>query len=607
MRAFGPILASTLSGLLAACSVDYAGLLSGKKCDPSGACAADYACDRSTWACVPANELKPGTTGDGGVGADLGMPNDSGDQPRDGGTGADIADDAAGAGDADPGGDTGATPDTEPDASLDSGPDGSYDTGPDASLDSGFDGSLDTGPDAGGCTPTPHAASVCHNNDVYWVDSCGNIEEVKDDCAGSQVCLGAACCTPATCAGLGRECGAWDDGCGGSVNCPACGGSKLCRGGSCRAVIFVKSDAAGAGDGSSWTDAFTVVQDALDAAADGSEVWIAGGQYTRKGNSAEVARLKQGVNVYGGFAGTETRLEDRDLGAGNETRLVGQNGVRVVVGAGNSSLDGITITGGLFTGGDGGGVYLSNISQVKIANCIITGNSAHWGGGIYLFQSEADVADTVISANAAVDGGGIFNQNSVVRLTGSTVSGNVSQGAIGGGGGIFNDNAASTVTNCVFHGNSAQGAFAGGIYNNYTSTHTVTNCTFYGNSAKLGGAAIFNNINASPEIVNSIFWNDSPDEVYDYPGYGSNARVRYSDIRGGRNGDGNINADPAFVNAGNGNFQLAPGSPCIDAADGDAAPPKDKDGAVRTDDPAIGDTGKGAPPYADIGALERVP
>jgi hypothetical protein len=598
MRFSVPARAFMLSVLLAACSVDYAGLLSGKKCDPSGACAADYVCDPASWSCVPAGEFKPGSTADGGARTDIGIPYDAGTPAEDGGIAADTAGDDDAAWDAGPQGDA---------ESPDSGTDGEHDSGPDGPPDSGTDASADSGADAGACTPTPHAGSVCHDNDVFWVDSCGNIEELKDDCEGSQVCFGAACCTPATCAGLGRECGAWDDGCGGTLDCPACDGSKLCREGVCRTVIFVKADASGACDGISWANAFTVVQDALDAAAEGIEVWIARGQYVRKGSNAEVARLKQGVRVFGGFAGTELRLEERDLGAGNETRLEGQNGVRVVVGAADSALDGVTITGGLYPAGDGGGVYLLNATGFKIANCVITGNSAHWGGGIYLLGSDAEITDTAISANAAVDGGGIFNQNSEVRLTGCTISGNISQGAIGGGGGIFNDNSTSAVTNCVFHGNSAQGAFAGGIYNNYTSTHTVTNCTFFGNSAKLGGAAIFNNINASPEIVNSIFWNDSPDEVYDYPGYGSNARVRYSDVRGGRNGEGNIAADPAFLDAANGRFGLAPGSPCIDAADGDAAPPKDKEGAVRTDDPAAANTGKGTPPFADMGAFERVP
>jgi hypothetical protein len=66
-----------------------------------------------------------------------------------------------------------------------------------------------------------------------------------------------------------------------------------------------------------------------------------------------------------------------------------------------------------------------------------------------------------------------------------------------------------------------------------------------------------------------------------------------------------ISADPLFADAANGDFRLTAGSPCIDAADGDAAPPRDYDGFPRIDDPATNpNTGAGTPDYADIGAHE---
>jgi len=81
--------------------------------------------------------------------------------------------------------------------------------------------------------------------------------------------------------------------------------------------------------------------------------------------------------------------------------------------------------------------------------------------------------------------------------------------------------------------------------------------------------------------------------------------VRYSDVRNSSGqGPGNINADPLFADPSNGNFKLAPNSPCIDAADGDAASSADILGRPRHDD-ATADSGTGTPTYVDMGAFAR--
>jgi hypothetical protein len=43
--------------------------------------------------------------------------------------------------------------------------------------------------------------------------------------------------------------------------------------------------------------------------------------------------------------------------------------------------------------------------------------------------------------------------------------------------------------------------------------------------------------------------------------------VTYSNIQGGCPGQGNIDADPLFTDAVNGDYHLLSGSPCIDAGD----------------------------------------
>ena len=80
-------------------------------------------------------------------------------------------------------------------------------------------------------------------------------------------------------------------------------------------VIYVDQAAPGPlQDGSTWEQAFTDLQVALTAAQTGNQIWVAEGVYTPgpSGNRLSTFLLKNGVAVYGGFAGGESSLEDRD-------------------------------------------------------------------------------------------------------------------------------------------------------------------------------------------------------------------------------------------------------------------------------------------------------
>jgi hypothetical protein len=110
-----------------------------------------------------------------------------------------------------------------------------------------------------------------------------------------------------------------------------------------------------------------------------------------------------------------------------------------------------------------------------------------------------------------------------------------------------------------------------------------------------------------PTVANSILWDDQP------LGGGFPIMFSYSDIRGGALGTGNIDSDPRFVDPANGDFRLAPGSPCIDAGLNSAVPEgidTDLDGNPRfVDDPDSPDCWQapgtcGDPPVVDMGAYE---
>ena len=44
-------------------------------------------------------------------------------------------------------------------------------------------------------------------------------------------------------------------------------------------TIYVDVDASGSNDGSSWTNAYIYLQDALDVAVSGNDIWVAKGTY----------------------------------------------------------------------------------------------------------------------------------------------------------------------------------------------------------------------------------------------------------------------------------------------------------------------------------------
>ena len=114
--------------------------------------------------------------------------------------------------------------------------------------------------------------------------------------------------------------------------------------------------------------------------------------------------------------------------------------------------------------------------------------------------------------------------------------------------------------------------------------HTFTNVAFSGNSATYGGGILFLSIHAdqglgsSPTLTNSILWGNSPEEIYfwEFDSAIHSITISYSDIQGGEAGivtndgtvyweDGNIDADPLFCDAENGDFTVQSDSPVLGA------------------------------------------
>ncbi|MBU0641220.1 MAG: right-handed parallel beta-helix repeat-containing protein [Planctomycetes bacterium] len=218
--------------------------------------------------------------------------------------------------------------------------------------------------------------------------------------------------------------------------------------------------------------------------------------------------------------------------------------------------------------GSGGGVTCYE-SSPKLTNCTISGNSADdEGGGVYCRDtSNPTLAGCAISGNSAEHGGGggvSCWHNSSPTLSKCTISGNTASGPYSGGGGVRCEDSNPTLRNCTISGNAATSQYSdgGGVYC-FNSNPTLSNCTISGNSAGNRGGGVYCFL-GSPKLSNCIFWGDTPEEIN--VGAGSPV-VTYCDVQGGGPGEGNINADPLFVDPDNDDYHLAAGSPCIDTGD----------------------------------------
>ena len=111
------------------------------------------------------------------------------------------------------------------------------------------------------------------------------------------------------------------------------------------------------------------------------------------------------------------------------------------------------------------------------------------------------------------------------------------------------------------------------MFNQGTMAPRITNCSFIGNSAGERGGVMYNYPNCIPTVMNCILWNNTAPIGAQIDYYLQGPIVKYSDVQGGWTGEGNINADPSYVQSGywdadgmwvEGDYHLSPDSPCID-------------------------------------------
>jgi predicted outer membrane repeat protein len=290
----------------------------------------------------------------------------------------------------------------------------------------------------------------------------------------------------------------------------------------------------------------------------GSDVWGNGStQYP-------FATIQYGINV---SSNTDTVLVQPDTYFEN----IDYNGKNITVASlFLTTQDTAYISTTIIDGNSSGSVVTFNNGEdltVILCGFTITNGSATCGGGIYCSSSSPSLQNVTISGNSASYGGGIYCQNnSSPSLENVTITGNASDS---GGGINCQNNSSPSLQNVTISGNSASDS--GGGIRCFFSSPSLDNVTISGNSASIWGGGIYCSM-SNPILINSILWNDSPEEIYINSG---SLTATYSDIQGGFTGTDNIDSDPLFVNPGIGDYHLQSISPCIDA--GDPASPLDPD------------------------------
>ncbi|MCC7465522.1 MAG: hypothetical protein IT261_04600 [Saprospiraceae bacterium] len=276
-------------------------------------------------------------------------------------------------------------------------------------------------------------------------------------------------------------------------------------------TIFVKANASGANNGASWADAFVSLDAALAVATPGQSIWVSAGTY----KPASSFVLQSGVSLYGGFAGTETALNQRNPTA-NVTTLSGDlqgndivgnfdqnrtdNVVHVVTvfvnaSSQNAVLDGFVIRGGHTLVGTPNpdltrrGAGLLAGGPVTVRNCIFTDNFAESGAGVAAIGAPSNgivLDNCIFESNKATEQAIVL-----LRLTpNGDINNCVFKNNVTNRGVLYPQETQNIrIDSCLFESNNAGANFGSAMFS-WQANWTLTNSVFRKNKSANGGIYI---------------------------------------------------------------------------------------------------------------------
>jgi len=357
---------------------------------------------------------------------------------------------------------------------------------------------------------------------------------------------------------------------------------------------------------------YSTIQSAIDAAVPGDTVLVAAGTYN------ETIDFQSKAITVASESGAASTFINGD-GIGGVVKMNANAGETPV-------LRGFTIRNGGPYGSTDGGIDTSG-GPALIENNAITANRFCGDGAITASFSDATIRNNTISENSqvlcsgGVGGAGVSIQGAgSVQLLNNLITGNTHDSEAGGValfaagtptviGNVINDNVGwlgggmsienvsdATITNNIIAGNRA--AQGGGIYVTVpygARGPLVVNNTIAANQANTGLAVYAQGFDAQATFVNDILVGNGPASVVECNGdYDPNPPIfRFNDVYNGGTGpafagacaglagvDGNISADPSFVDPAGGDFHIRRG-PAVDAGTNNGAPANDIDGDPR--------------------------